>query len=67
LPQVPGGVGRGRLDKNLLDLRQCLVRLLRGIASQLRPVQAQRASQLRPVQAQRASDTIPSAASSRST
>jgi hypothetical protein len=38
-----GGVGRGRLREQLLNLRQRLVRLLRRIASQLRPIQAEHA------------------------
>ena len=37
------GIGFGRLGQDLLDLRQRLVRLLRGVAGQLRPIQAQRA------------------------
>ena len=42
-PGVVGGVGRGRLGQDLLDLRQRPVRLLRGVAGQLGPVQAQQA------------------------
>jgi hypothetical protein len=40
---VVGGVYLGRLGKNLLDLRQRLVRLLRGVAGQLRPIKTERA------------------------
>jgi hypothetical protein len=42
-PGVLGGVGRGRLSQDLLDLRQRPVRLLRGVAGQLGPVQAEQA------------------------
>jgi hypothetical protein len=38
---VLGGVGRGRLGEQLLDLRQRPVRLLRRVAGQLRPIQAE--------------------------
>ena len=42
-PGVFGGVSRGRLGEQLLDLRQRPVRLLRGVAGQLGAIQAERA------------------------
>jgi hypothetical protein len=43
LPGVFGGIGRGRLREQLANLRQRLVRLLRGVAGQLRTIQAEQA------------------------
>jgi hypothetical protein len=40
---VLSGVALGCLGKNLLDLRQRPVRLLRSVAGQLRAIQAERA------------------------